>query len=110
MYIVIKPYGFCFRVFHYNDVAIISCKHTYYPFYLGELLRENNNCSVWGQVLHLDWMQSWGFQEEDFSMKKLAVKMEIIESSWKAMKLSPIEITSLSIFSGMKPATHLFYE
>jgi hypothetical protein len=55
-------------------------------------------------------MQSWGFQEEDFSMKKLAVKMEIIESSWKAMKLSPIEITSLSIFSGMKPATHLFYE
>jgi hypothetical protein len=54
-------------------------------------------------------MQSWGFQEEDFSMKKLAVKMEI-ESSWKAMKLSPIEITSLSIFSGMKPATRLFYE
>jgi hypothetical protein len=54
MYIVIKPYGFCFRVFHCKDVAITSCKHTYYPFYLGELLRENNNCSVCGQVLHLD--------------------------------------------------------
>jgi hypothetical protein len=42
-------------------------------------------------------------------MKKLVVKMEI-ESSWKAMKFSLIETTSLSTFLGMKPTTHLFYE
>jgi hypothetical protein len=54
-------------------------------------------------------MQSWGFQEEDFAMKKLVVKMEI-ESLWKAMTLSFIETTSLSIFPSMKSTTHLFYE
>jgi hypothetical protein len=98
MYIDIKPYGFFFRVFHCNDVAITCCKHTYDPFYLGEFLRENNNCSICEQILHLDWMQSWGFEEKDFAMKKLAIKMEI-KSSWKAMKLSlGNETTSLSIF------------
>ncbi len=109
MYIAIKPYGFCFRVFHCNDVAITSYKHTYYPFYLGELVKENNNCSICEQVLHLDWMQSWGVQEEDFAMMKLAIKMEI-ESLWKVMNLSLIKTTSLSIFPSMKPATHSFYE
>jgi hypothetical protein len=61
MYIVEKPCGFFFQGFHCNDVAITSCKHTYHPFCLGELLRENNNCSLCEQVLHLDWMQGWGF-------------------------------------------------
>ncbi len=31
-----------------------------------------------------------------------------IESSWKEMQPSLIEATSLSIFLGMKPATHFF--
>jgi hypothetical protein len=61
MCIVEKPCGFCFWGFHCNDVAITSCKYTYQPFCLGKLLRENNNCSLCEQVLHLDWMQGWGF-------------------------------------------------
>jgi hypothetical protein len=46
---------------------------------------------------------------EDSSMKKLVVYMET-ESSWKEMKFSLIETTSLSIFLGMKLATHSFSE
>ncbi len=95
MYIAIKPCGFCFQGFHCNDVAI-TCKHSYHPFCLGELLRDNNNCSICRQVLHLDWMQSWGVHKEDVVIKKLATDMEI-ESLWKEMKLSLLEATSINL-------------
>jgi hypothetical protein len=77
-YILVKPYGFCNRGYHCHDIVVASCKHTFHPFCLGELLRVNNKCFVCAQVFHLDWWHSWGFQEEDVDMcvDELQVEMK----------------------------------
>jgi hypothetical protein len=45
-FLVIKCCGFCLWGFHCNDIVVISCKHMYHPFCLGELVRVNNKCSI----------------------------------------------------------------
>ncbi len=32
-----------------------SCKHTYHPFCLGEILKLQNKCLIYDQLLHLDF-------------------------------------------------------
>jgi hypothetical protein len=32
-FIIVKPCGFCNQGFHCMDVVIISCKHTFHPFF-----------------------------------------------------------------------------
>jgi hypothetical protein len=60
-FIVVKPYGFCSKGYHFGDVAIVSCKHIYHPFYLAEAVRNNNKYFICGGLFHLDWCTRWGF-------------------------------------------------
>jgi hypothetical protein len=46
-----------------------SCKHTYHPFCLGEMLRNENKCMVCGEVLHLKWWTTFKFVNEMKSCK-----------------------------------------
>jgi hypothetical protein len=57
-FIVVKPCGFCGRGYHFGDVTITSHKHTYHPFYLVEVVRDNNKCLICGELFHLDWCTS----------------------------------------------------
>jgi hypothetical protein len=50
-------------------MVVTSCKHMYHPFCLGELLRSNNKCFLCGKKIHLNWMRSWGFCDEDDAIK-----------------------------------------
>jgi hypothetical protein len=34
-------------------------------FYLEEMLKNDNKCLVYGEVLHLGWWNSFGFCEKD---------------------------------------------
>jgi hypothetical protein len=66
--IVVKPCGFCGRGYHFGDVAIASCKHTYRPFYLAKVVKDNNKCLICGELFHPNWFTSWGFRVEDEDM------------------------------------------
>ncbi len=44
--ILVKPCGFCKAWYNSYDKVVTSCKHTYHPFYLGELLKNDNKCCV----------------------------------------------------------------
>lgn len=54
-YIATKPYGFCNRAYHWYDVAVTSCKHTFHPFCLGEMLRINNRCTSFAPKLVVEF-------------------------------------------------------
>ncbi len=66
-FLVIKPCGFCLQGFHYNDIVVTSYKHMYHPFYLGELIRVSNKCSICEQFFHPDWMRNWAFVKKMMS-------------------------------------------
>jgi hypothetical protein len=53
-YIQIKPSGICDQGFHYNDIIVTFCRHTFHHFCLSKILRDGNSCSICEQVLHLD--------------------------------------------------------
>jgi hypothetical protein len=38
-FIIVKPYGFCNERFHYMDVVLTSCIHTFQPFFIGAMLK-----------------------------------------------------------------------
>jgi hypothetical protein len=40
-FIIVKPCGFYNQGFHCMEVAVTSCEHTFHPFYLGVMLKEN---------------------------------------------------------------------
>lgn len=46
VYILLKPRGYYKRWFTSYDVAITSCKHTYHPFCLTHLCKEDDKCLV----------------------------------------------------------------
>jgi hypothetical protein len=71
-FIIVKPYGFCNERFHYIDVVVTSCIHTFHPFFLGAMLKYSNKCYVYNVRLHLKWWVSWGFQEVDEELMELA--------------------------------------
>ncbi len=93
IYIQIKPCGFCVRGFHCNDIVVTSCRHTFHTFCLSEMLKDNNSCSIRGQVLHLDWWHSFGFIDEDDDMRKSTNDMGL-ENQWEAMRVSLQKTTS----------------
>lgn len=93
---IVKPYGFCLQGFHYIYIAITSYKHVYHPFCLGIFLRSNNKCPTCGHFLHLDWMRSWGFYNEEDVMKQLEIDMGI-ENLWEEMKQSLLEATLIDV-------------
>jgi hypothetical protein len=41
----LKPYEFCKRGYAFYDVVVTSCKHTYHPFCLSEMLKSENK--IW---------------------------------------------------------------
>ncbi len=41
----LKPCGFCKTRYAFYDVVVTSCKHTYHPFCLGEMLKKRIN--IW---------------------------------------------------------------
>jgi hypothetical protein len=65
LYLVIKPCDFCNRGFHCCDIVVTSCKHTFHPLCLSEIVRTSNRCFVCNALFHLDWWRSWGFRGED---------------------------------------------
>jgi hypothetical protein len=67
-YILMKFCGFCVQVVHCPNVVLTSCKHTFHPFSLIEVLWDNNKCTC-GQVMHLDWWQSFGYGAEDGELR-----------------------------------------
>ncbi len=87
IYIQIKPCEFCARGFHCNDIVVTSCRHTSHLFYLSKMLRDNNSCSICGQMLHLDQWHSFGFYDEDDDMRKRVDDMSL-ENQREAMKSS----------------------
>ena len=64
-YLVIKPCAFCNRGFHCCDIVVTSCKHTFHPLCLSEIVRTSNRCFVCNALFHLVWWRSWGFRGED---------------------------------------------
>jgi hypothetical protein len=76
--IVLKPCGFCKNWYKFYDVTLTSCKHTYHPFYLGEMLKDDNKCfMVCDEMLHLGWCNSFGFHERDEKPQTLATPMKL---------------------------------
>jgi hypothetical protein len=51
-FLVIKRCGFCLQGFHCNDIVVISCKHMHHPFWLGELVKVTNKCSICEKKIH----------------------------------------------------------
>jgi hypothetical protein len=47
------------------DILVTSCKHTYHPFCLCEMLKIENKCFVYGELLQLKWWTNFGFCESD---------------------------------------------
>ncbi len=62
---IIKACGLCGQWYHYGDIVLTSCMHTFHPTCLCEHLKTNNKCKVCNQRLHLDWWTSWGFRPFD---------------------------------------------
>ncbi len=52
--IVIKSHGLCGQWYHYWNIIMTSCLHTYHPTCLGEHLNMDNICKVYNQKLPLD--------------------------------------------------------
>ncbi len=50
--IVTTPYEFCNRGYDCYDVALISYKHTYHPFYVANIWKDNNKCLICGEHFH----------------------------------------------------------
>ncbi len=67
-FIVLKACEFCKVGYNYYNISITSCKHTYHPFYLGEMLKIINKCLVCGELLHPKWWTNFGFRERDEEM------------------------------------------
>jgi hypothetical protein len=44
--IVIKECGYCNQWYHFGDVALTNCKHTFQPFYLAAMLKDSNKCKI----------------------------------------------------------------
>jgi len=53
-YILPQPCGFCKRWFTSFDVVVAFCKHTYHPFCLAQLCRDDNKCCVCKELFHPD--------------------------------------------------------
>ncbi len=77
--IVVKPCGFCGRGYHFGDAVINSCKHTYHPFYLVEIVRHHIKCLICGELFHPDWCTNWGFRVENEDMKNLTCDLGLSE-------------------------------
>jgi hypothetical protein len=61
--------------YHYGDIVITFCMHTYHLTCLKEHLKTNNKCKVCHQRLHPDWWSSWGFKDLDQDLSFLAQEM-----------------------------------
>jgi hypothetical protein len=53
--IIIKTCGLCGQWYHYFDIVVTSCLHTYHPTCLNKHLKTNNKCKVCNQRLHPNW-------------------------------------------------------
>jgi hypothetical protein len=98
LYLIIKPCAFCNRGFHCWDIAATSCKHTFHPFCLSEIVRTSNRCFVCNALFHPDWWHSWGFQGEDkeiLSQEMTPPLQEVHDSIIHSLK----EAFSFTIFS-----------
>jgi hypothetical protein len=56
--IIVKPCGFYNHAFHYMDVVVTPCKHTFHPFCLGVILKESSKCIVCNVRFYFDWWTS----------------------------------------------------
>jgi hypothetical protein len=54
-FIIVKHCEFCNRGFHSHDIVVASYKHTFYPFCLAKILKDNNKCLICGEILHPNW-------------------------------------------------------
>jgi hypothetical protein len=78
-FVVFKACRFCKAAYNYYDILLTSCKHTYHPFCLSEMLKIGNKRLVYGEMLHLEWWTSFGFHEKDEEMQSLVSKMHLDE-------------------------------
>jgi hypothetical protein len=76
-YVLVQGCGFCKRGFISYDAAIASYKHTYHPFCLAQLSKEDNKCHVCKEVFHPKWWASWGIQEPNDEIMALAIELGV---------------------------------
>ena len=53
-YFSLEPCGFSQRGFHFFDVCLTSCKHSFHSWYLAKVCRTSNKCSVCNELFHPD--------------------------------------------------------
>lgn len=94
--LVVKPCGFCNRSYHYNDIVVTSCEHTYHPFFLAKIILNNNKCLICGEILHPDWWTSWGFYVQDEDIRNLTLDLGLSEV-WKIMTECLLDVSSAPI-------------
>jgi hypothetical protein len=71
----LKPYEFCERGYTFYDVVVTSCNHTYHPFCLGEMLKNENKHLVCKDLFHLEWWTNYEFCEQDEELQVHATTM-----------------------------------
>ncbi len=103
-FIVFKACGFCKVGYTYYNISITSCKHTYHPFCLGEMLKIRNKCYVCGELLHLEWWTNFGFRERDEKMQSLASRMCLNELQEELKNTLKEEVGLFAIFG----ESHIF--
>jgi hypothetical protein len=57
----------------------------FHPFCLQKFLKGTNKCIIYGEILHPDWCNSWGFKEADEEMENLATKLDL-DAQQKSLK------------------------
>jgi hypothetical protein len=82
------------------DIAITSCKHTYHPFCLIEVLRDNNKCLICDELSHLDWWTNWGFCVPNEDLKNLTNDLGLNEL-WRSMVKCLLDASTSLIPHGM---------
>jgi hypothetical protein len=95
-FVIMKPCRFCNQGFHYMDVAITFCKHTFHPFCLGVVLKESNKCCVCNVTFHLDWWTSWGFWELDEELCELVKEMNL-DQTWQDIMTKAKEVATCGL-------------
>jgi len=62
---------------NYWDIVLLGHVniYIYHPFFLGEIIKQQNKCIVCEQLFHIDWRYSWGFGDEDNEVKSFVVKL-----------------------------------
>ena len=83
--LVIKTCGYCDCLFQFNDITVTSCRHVFYPFCLGVMVKSSNKCLDCKEDLHPNWWSSWRFSKLNHRLTKLATDLEVEEARKRAI-------------------------